>query len=59
MDIDEILKKAHSALAAERVFGAPVERDGVTVIPAAKVMGGEVGGAEMPTRADRTAAASA
>ena len=32
------------ALSAQRVFGEPVERDGVTVIPAATVIGGGGGG---------------
>lgn len=46
MDVDEILEKARSAIAADRVFGAPVERDGVTVVPAAKVAGGGGGGGD-------------
>lgn len=44
MDIDAILERARAGMSAERVFGTPVEQDGVTVIPAAKVMGGGGGG---------------
>lgn len=44
MDIDAILERAGAGMTAERVFGTPVEKDGVTVIPAAKVMGGGGGG---------------
>lgn len=44
MDIDAILERARAGMSAERVYGAPIEQDGVTVIPAAKVMGGGGGG---------------
>lgn len=44
MKIDELLAGAHDALRAARVYGEPVERDGVTVIPAAAVRGGLGGG---------------
>jgi uncharacterized spore protein YtfJ len=46
MDVEEILEKARSALGPDRVYGEPVERDGVTVIPAAKVAGGGGGGGD-------------
>jgi uncharacterized spore protein YtfJ len=46
MDVEKILNKARSALSAERVYGTPVERDGVTVIPAAKISGGGGGGGD-------------
>jgi len=46
MDVEKILNRARSALTAERVYGAPVERDGVTVIPAAKISGGGGGGGD-------------
>ncbi len=35
---------AREALSSQRVFGDPVERDGVTVIPVASVQGGGGGG---------------
>lgn len=38
-DIDAMLAGARDAMTAGRVFGEPVERDGVTVIPAAAVRG--------------------
>jgi len=45
-DIDELLRRAQDAIAAKRVYGEPVERDGVTVIPAAAVRGGGGGGGD-------------
>src|SRR6476620_6406236 len=40
----EAFKAVREALSAKQVFGEPVERDGVTVIPAATVIGGGGGG---------------
>lgn len=45
-DIEAILLGAQDAMAAKRVYGEPVERDGVTVIPAASVGGGGGGGGD-------------
>jgi uncharacterized spore protein YtfJ len=45
MDPRELIKSARDALSVRQVFGEPVERDGVTVIPAATVIGGGGGGA--------------
>jgi uncharacterized spore protein YtfJ len=45
-DIDELLRGAQDAIAAKRVYGEPVERDAVTVIPAASVGGGGGGGGD-------------
>ena len=45
-DIDELLRGAQDAIAVKRVYGEPVERDGVTVIPAASVGGGGGGGGD-------------
>lgn len=45
-DIDELLRGAQDAIAAKRVYAEPVERDGVTVIPAASVGGGGGGGGD-------------
>lgn len=42
--VEELLKGHRDAITVKRVFGEPIERDGVTVIPAAKVMGGGGGG---------------
>jgi uncharacterized spore protein YtfJ len=44
MDIEETIAKARDAITVKRVYGAPYERDGVTVIPAAAVGGGGGGG---------------
>jgi uncharacterized spore protein YtfJ len=38
------LEQAREVMTVRRVFGDPIERDGVTVIPAAKVRGGGGGG---------------
>lgn len=45
-DIDELLRGAQDAMTAKRVYGEPVEREGVTVIPAAAVGGGGGGGGD-------------
>jgi uncharacterized spore protein YtfJ len=45
-DIEAVLRGAQDAMAASRVYGEPVERDGVTVIPAAAVGGGGGGGGD-------------
>jgi uncharacterized spore protein YtfJ len=49
MDVQEILSSARDTVTVRRVFGEPYERDGVTVIPAAEVMGGAGGGSGQDT----------
>ncbi len=44
MSFEEILGGAREAMNVKHVFGEPYERNGVTVIPAAKVSGGGGGG---------------
>lgn len=44
MDVQELLGKAHDAANVKRVFGTPVAKDGLTIIPVASVMGGGGGG---------------
>jgi uncharacterized spore protein YtfJ len=44
MDPRKLIEGVREALSVRQVFGEPVERDGVTVIPAATVMGGGGGG---------------
>ena len=44
MDVHELLSQARDAMTVKRVFGDPIERDGVTVIPVASVIGGGGGG---------------
>jgi uncharacterized spore protein YtfJ len=46
MDPRELIKGVRESLSVRQVFGEPVERDGVTVIPAATVLGGGGGGGE-------------
>jgi uncharacterized spore protein YtfJ len=42
--VDEVLKGYRDVITVKRVFADPYEKNGVTVIPAAKVMGGGGGG---------------
>jgi uncharacterized spore protein YtfJ len=44
MEIQEMAAQAREAVNARRIYGAPVKRDGVTVIPAATIRGGSGGG---------------
>lgn len=44
MDIQEILGRATDSAQVGRVFGAPVEKDGVVVIPVATLRSGAGGG---------------
>ena len=44
MDVHELVTATRDALSVRRVFGEAVERDGVTVIPAAVLRGGVGGG---------------
>jgi uncharacterized spore protein YtfJ len=44
MDVPETLTQVRDAITVKRVFGEPYERDGVTIIPAARVGGGGGGG---------------
>ena len=43
-DVKATIEQATDALTVRRVFGDPIEKDGVTVIPAARVHGGAGGG---------------
>ena len=45
-DVNELLGGAQDAITVKRVFGDPIETEGVTVIPAAKVGGGGGGGGD-------------
>jgi uncharacterized spore protein YtfJ len=40
MDAKEILEQARDTLSVRRVFGEPIEREGVLLVPVAKFMGG-------------------
>ena len=39
-----MIRRARGAASARRIYGKPYEKDGVTVIPAAKISGGYGGG---------------
>ena len=43
--IEDMIKGHRDAITVAKVFGEPYEKNGVTVVPAAKVMGGGGGGA--------------
>jgi uncharacterized spore protein YtfJ len=45
-NVDEILGGARDAITVRRVFGDPIERDGVTIVPVAAVRGGGGGGGD-------------
>jgi uncharacterized spore protein YtfJ len=44
MEVQDVIVQARDALTVKRVFGEPYEKDGVTIIPAARVQGGAGGG---------------
>jgi uncharacterized spore protein YtfJ len=44
MKSDELLPLAQDGLTVRRVFGEPHSQDGITVIPAARILGGGGGG---------------
>jgi uncharacterized spore protein YtfJ len=43
-DVRETIEQATDAMAVKRVYGEPLEKDGITVIPAARVQGAAGGG---------------
>lgn len=51
MDVHEVLNHARDAMTVKRVFGDPYEKDGITVIPVASVMGGAGAGGGTGVRA--------
>jgi uncharacterized spore protein YtfJ len=46
MNALDVLSQTRDAMTARRVYGEPYEHEGVTVIPAANVMGGGGGGGD-------------
>lgn len=44
MKFDDLIASAKDAVTVSKVFGEPYEKDGITFIPAARVMGGGGGG---------------
>ena len=61
MDMDQVLDHARDAMTVKRVFGDPYEKDGLTIIPVANVMGGAGagGGTGKVTAADAAAGEAA
>jgi uncharacterized spore protein YtfJ len=49
MEVEDVIGQARDVLTVKRVFGEPYEKDGLTIIPAARVQGGVgAGGGEDP-----------
>lgn len=46
MDVAEMLSGAREAMTVKRVYGDPIEREGLTIVPAAVVRGGGGGGGD-------------
>src|SRR5256886_17145116 len=46
MRVMDVINEAKGAMRASEVFGAPYEKDGITIIPAAKIAGGAGGGGD-------------
>jgi uncharacterized spore protein YtfJ len=44
MEVNDVIAQARDTMTIKRVFGEPYEKDGVTIIPAARVQGGAGGG---------------
>jgi uncharacterized spore protein YtfJ len=42
----DVINEAKGAMRASEVFGAPYEKDGITIIPAARISGGAGGGGD-------------
>jgi uncharacterized spore protein YtfJ len=45
-NVDELLHGARDAITVKRVYGDPIESEGITVVPAAVVRGGGGGGGD-------------
>jgi uncharacterized spore protein YtfJ len=46
MNVDEMIHGTQDAMNVKRIYGEPIERDGLTLIPAAKMSGGGGGGGD-------------
>ncbi len=46
MNVEELLTGARDAISVRRVFGEPIEHDGLVLVPAASVGGGGGGGGD-------------
>ena len=45
-NVDEMMEGVRDAISVKRVFGDPLEAEGVTIVPAARVGGGGGGGGD-------------
>jgi uncharacterized spore protein YtfJ len=54
LDPQEILAEARESLTVRRVFGEPIEKEGLTIVPVAQVMGGFGAGGPAETGALKT-----
>src|SRR5262245_56601687 len=46
-DLDSLLRGHRDAITVRRIYGDPVEADGITLVPAAAVFGGTGGGGDV------------
>ena len=46
MNVTEMLEGARDAMTVKRVYGDPIEREGLTIVPTADVRGGGGGGGD-------------
>src|SRR5437762_817163 len=51
MNIDEMIRGTQDTMTVKRIYGEPIERDGLTIIPAARVTGGGGGGGDAENNA--------
>ncbi|MCB2174337.1 MAG: hypothetical protein KQH57_00875 [Actinomycetales bacterium] len=52
MNVDEMMQGTRDALTVRKVYGEPIERGDVTVIPVAKTLGGSGGGSGQSANGD-------
>jgi uncharacterized spore protein YtfJ len=56
MNVTEVLGQARDTISVKRVFGEPIEKNGVMIIPVARVMGGAgAGSGDSPAANEATA----
>ena len=53
MEVTELLSQVRDGMTVQRVFGEPIERDDVTIVPVARVQGGGGGGGGEKQGAER------
>src|SRR5712671_11936 len=51
MRVMDVVNEAKNAMRASEVFGTPYEKNGITIIPAAKIAGGAGGGGDQDPQA--------